>query len=80
MGAVIRFPRQSARPPADPYACLRATVAEMFRSEAAAPASAGATAAGRPAAARREEEIGRVLRRIERRLSQIERLASSGRV
>jgi len=87
MGAVIRFPVQSARPPADPYACLRAMVAQMFRSEAAAPARRGsvqltplAAPAGRPAAAPREEEIGLVLRRIERRLSQLERLAASGRV
>lgn len=87
MGTVIRFPVQSARPPADPYAVLRAMVAQMFRSEAAVPArrvpvqsTPLAAPAGRPTAAPREEEIGRALRRIERRLSQIERLAASGRV
>ena len=72
MGAVIPFPWASVRPAAEPYAGLREKVAEMFRREAAAQASQAAVER------QREEEIGRVLRRIERRLGRIERLAAAG--
>lgn len=63
MACVIAFP--SVRPAPDPYAAAKAKIAEILAREPPAPAPS------------REEEICQTLLRIERRLSQMERLLTS---
>ncbi|HRF12585.1 MAG TPA: hypothetical protein PLR37_10695 [Candidatus Accumulibacter phosphatis] len=70
MACVIPFP--AVRKTADPHAAFRACVAEIFASAAAVQPRPGEP----PTAASREDEIFRALRRIERRLTKMERLAT----
>lgn len=69
---VIPFPAR--RPAAEPdrYALFQARVSEIFASAAA---EQGLTR--EPQGLRREDEICQALRRIERRLSKMERLAAA---
>jgi len=71
---VIPFPAgRQARQEVDRFAVFQARLKEIFASDAAEPVRIGP-----PPAPRREEEICRTLRRIERRLRKMERLATLG--
>ncbi len=64
---VIPFPAgRQARPEVDRYAVFQARLKEIFASDAAEPVLIGP-----PPAPRREEEILKLLRRIDRRLAKM---------
>ncbi len=72
MACVIPFPTvRQGRQKADPYALFTERLLAILDSEAADPAPSAP-----PPALCREEEIYRTLRRIERRLRKMERLAT----